>query len=68
MEKLWTSFLKIWFKDGVQDPNISLIKVSSIDAHYWDNEGGKMVNFIKKVASTVTGNDYVEAVEGKMKI
>ena len=68
MEKLWSPFLKIWFKEGINDTNISLIKVSSINAHYWDNEGGKMVNFIKMIASVVTGKDFVDAVEGKIKI
>ncbi len=68
MEKLWNPLLKVWFKNGVEDPNISLIKFSVSDAKYWDNEGGKMVNFLKMVASVVTGNDYVDAKEGTIKL
>ena len=68
MKELWNPFLKIWFKDGIEDANISLIKVSASNAHYWDNEGGKMVNFFKMIASVVTGNDYVDAKEGHIKI
>ena len=68
MKELWNPFLKIWFKDGIEDSNISLLKVSTNNAHYWDNEGGKMVNFVKMIASVITGNDYVDAKEGKIKI
>lgn len=68
MEELWNPVLKIWFKDGVDDMNISLIKVAVKEAYYWDSEGGKMVNFIKMIGSLITGNDYVDAKEGKIKI
>lgn len=68
MKELWSPFLKIWFKDGVEDTNISLLKVKVNNAYYWDNEGGKMVNFVKMIASVVTGNDYVDAKEGNINI
>lgn len=68
MKELWNPLLKIWFKDGIEDSNISLLKVQTSNAHYWDNEGGKMVNFIKMIASVVTGKDFVDAKEGYIKI
>jgi general stress protein 26 len=68
MNELWNPFLKIWFNDGVNDKNISLIKVNAKNAYYWDNEGGKMVIFFKMIASVVTGNDYVDAKEGNIKL
>ncbi len=68
MEELWNPILKIWFKNGVDDSNISLIKANVKSAYYWDNEGGKMVNFIKMIKLLITGNEYVEAKEGKIKI
>jgi general stress protein 26 len=68
MKELWNPILKIWFKDGIEDANISLIKASTNTAYYWDSEGGKMVNFIKMIGSLITGNDFVDTVEGKIKI
>ena len=68
MKELWNPLLKIWFKDGLDDANISLIKVKTNNAYYWDNEGGKMVNFVKMIASVITGNDYVDAKEGNIKL
>jgi general stress protein 26 len=38
---------KTWFKEGKEDPNISLIKVIPEDAYYWDTKNNKMVSLIK---------------------
>lgn len=32
----WTKGLGIWFKDGVDTPGLTLIKVHGERAHYWD--------------------------------
>jgi general stress protein 26 len=45
--ELWTPMAKTWFKEGKDDPNISLIKVIPEDAYYWDTKNNKMVSLIK---------------------
>jgi general stress protein 26 len=47
IEELWTQMAKTWFKEGKDDPNISLIKVTPEDAYYWDTKNNKMVSLIK---------------------
>jgi general stress protein 26 len=37
-EAHWTKDLEIWFKDGVDTPGLTLIKVHGLRAHYWDGE------------------------------
>lgn len=37
-EAHWTSDLDYWFKDGIDTPNIVLIKVHATRVHYWDGE------------------------------
>jgi len=64
IEELWTPVAKIWFKEGKDDPNISIIKVTPTTAYYWDTDGNKMINFIKMVASVVTGTNLVSGKEG----
>ena len=64
IEELWTPVAKIWFKEGKDDPNISIIKVTPTTAYYWDTEGNRMINFIKMVASVVTGTNQVNSEEG----
>ena len=68
MKELYSPVIKIWFKDGVEDPNISLIKVVTKNAYYWDTVGGKAVNFIKMLASVVTGTNLVDGVEGNITV
>lgn len=68
IEELWTPATKIWFKEGKDDPNISLIKVNTKTAYYWDTDGNKMINFFKFLASVATGSNLVTGVQGSIKV
>ncbi|MBC7411879.1 MAG: pyridoxamine 5'-phosphate oxidase family protein [Bacteroidia bacterium] len=68
IEELWTPITKIWFKDGKNDPNISLIKVTPTNAYYWDTDGNRMINFLKILASVVTGTNLVTGNKGALEI
>jgi general stress protein 26 len=66
LEEKWNPIVKAWFPDGVDDPNLCLLKVKTDEAHYWDNENTKMVEMMKLVASVVTGKELVEGVHGDL--
>ncbi len=68
IEELWNPLNKAWFKEGKDDPNISLIKVSNINAYYWDTKGNAMINFFKMVASAATGKTLIDAEEGALNV
>lgn len=34
----WTPDLDHWFKDGIDTPGVTMIKVRAIRVHYWDGE------------------------------
>lgn len=68
IEELWTPVAKIWFKEGKDDPNISIIKVTPTTAYYWDTDGNKMINFLKMVASVVTGENLLNSKEGTITV
>jgi general stress protein 26 len=68
IEELWTPVAKIWFKEGKDDPNISIIKVTPSTAYYWDNDGNRMINFLKMVASVVTGTNLITGKEGSITV
>jgi general stress protein 26 len=67
--ELWTPMAKTWFKEGKDDPNISLIKVIPEDAYYWDTKNNKMVSLIKFAigALGITPKDD-GGVEGRLKV
>jgi general stress protein 26 len=68
IEALWTPVAKIWFEQGKDDPNLSLIKVNTKSAYYWDTDGNKMINFFKFLASVATGSNLVTGVQGSIKV
>ena len=64
IEELWTPVAKIWFKDGKDDPTISIIKVKPSNAYYWDTDGNQMINLLKMISSVATGKNLVTGNEG----
>lgn len=67
IDELWTPVIKTWFQEGKDDPNLTLLKITPSDAYYWDTKHGKMVSFVKIMASVVTGKTMDDGIEGKLK-
>lgn len=66
--EMWTPFAKAWFKDGKDDEDISLIKVTPQSSYYWDTKNNKIISMIQMLASIVTGSAPDDGVEGLLKI
>jgi len=64
IEEFWNPLVKTWFKEGKDDPNLSLIKVVAGNSYYWDVDGNRMINFFKMVASVATRSILVTAEAG----
>jgi general stress protein 26 len=68
IDELWNPLVKAWFKEGKDDPNLTLIEVTPEKAHYWDTKHGKMISFLKIVASAVSGKTMDDGVEGELQV
>jgi general stress protein 26 len=68
IEDVWAPIAKIWFQEGKDDPEVSVIQVTPIDAYYWDTKNNKAVSLIKMAASFVAGVTMDDGVEGKLKV
>ncbi len=68
INELWNPIAKAWFKEGKEDPRISVIKVIPEDAHYWDNKSNKFVSFLKIAASALTGANLNDGRDGDIKV
>lgn len=68
IKELWSVWAKAWFKDGPEDPKLSLIAVQPIESQYWGTKHNKMVQLFKIAASIVRGKVMDDGVEGKLKI
>jgi general stress protein 26 len=58
MEELWQPALKAWFPDGLDDPNLALLRVNVTQAEYWDSPASKVVELIGMVKAVVTGKEF----------
>ena len=51
----WSEWLKTWFPNGLDDPDLALLKVRVEKAEYWDAPSSAMVHLFGYVKSRVTG-------------
>jgi len=54
MEDLWYNGLRAWFPDGLDNPQLGLIKITVEHAEYWDgpdNAVERMVGFVRAAAA-----------------
>lgn len=66
-DELWTPLAKTWFREGKDDPEISIIRVTPEMAHYWDSKNHRMVNPFTMTTSTA-GKTLVETEEGRLEL
>lgn len=60
IDELWSPLYRAWFKEGKDDPDIVLLKVSVERAEYWDYSAGVLVQLAGFIKSAVTGKDKDE--------
>jgi general stress protein 26 len=65
MRELWTPALKAWFTEGVEDPNLALIRVEILAIDYWEGPG-KIVTLLKFAKSAVTKTPSKIGEHGKI--
>ncbi|MGZ3770383.1 MAG: pyridoxamine 5'-phosphate oxidase family protein [Bdellovibrio sp.] len=55
LQTLWDSSLKIWFPEGVEDPNIVILRINVENAEYWQHPTYKVVQLAALAKSFITG-------------
>lgn len=55
-ENYFNPAVKAWFPDGLEDPALTLIKVTPEVAEYWDASSSKMVVIFNMLKAIVTGD------------
>ena len=56
--QLWNPMLKAWFPEGLEDPNLILIKVKMHSAEYWDSTSSALVQLVGFAKAILTGEAY----------
>jgi general stress protein 26 len=55
IEELWKPELRAWFPEGVDTPDIALLKVTVARAEYWDGSQSLVAHAVSFVSSLVSG-------------
>lgn len=58
IEELWKPTLKAWFPEGLNDPEIALLRVDVSKAEYWDTPSSTVVHLIGLAKALATGKAY----------
>jgi len=54
-QALWNKAAEAWFKGGVTDPDLALVRVQIEHADYWDVKENKLVQLYKMAEAAMTG-------------
>jgi general stress protein 26 len=63
-QELWSPVLKAWFPKGLEDPELTLLKIQIKEAEYWDGSSSRMVQGFN-IAKALFSGDRYEAGENK---
>ncbi|GAB2764290.1 pyridoxamine 5'-phosphate oxidase family protein [Rhabdobacter roseus] len=67
-EELWNSVAKAWFPKGLEDPDLTLLKVKIKEAEYWDSTSSNMVQAYHIAKALITGEQYDEGEHKKVQV
>lgn len=67
LQSLYSSSDDAWFK-GLDDPNLTAIKVTPHTAHYWDIQGNRLFAMWRMGVAALTGTDADVGVHGELRV
>jgi general stress protein 26 len=56
LKELWSSYLKVFFPQGLDDPDLTLMKITADYGEYWDSPSNKMVQLYAMAKAAATKN------------
>lgn len=68
MRELWSPFMKPWFPEGVESPDLALLKVTPQTVEYWDSTDSKMVRMFAVAASVIACKPIGMGEHGKLSL
>lgn len=63
IDALWSDQAKPWFPKGKDDPELTLLKVHTELAEYWDSNDSRIVRLFEMARAVVTGDTYKDGGE-----
>jgi general stress protein 26 len=67
-KELWNPLYKAWFPEGLDDPNLALLRVQVEKAEYWDSPSAPVVHVVGFVKALATGKPYNPGENEKLEV
>lgn len=68
IKELWSPAVKVWFPKGLEDPSLTLLKVNTSEASYWDGTSSKFIVFYNIIKAIATSQQYDNGEYGNLKV
>lgn len=68
IKELWSPVVKAWFPKGQDDPALTLLKVSTNEASYWDSASSNFVVFYNMIKAIAEGKTADNGEFGNLKV
>ena len=65
IREIWKPSFKVWFPEGVEDPNIVLLHIKGEEAEYWDSSGVNRFRYIYQSIKAIATGTTPEIKEGE---
>jgi general stress protein 26 len=66
IKEFWNAFAEAWFPDGVDDPNLALLRVDVEQAQYWEDKKPKVLQFAEILIGAITNKPPKSGEEKKL--
>ncbi|MDX1381424.1 MAG: pyridoxamine 5'-phosphate oxidase family protein, partial [Xanthomonadales bacterium] len=57
---LWKPSMKLWFPEGAEDPQLTLILIEPLCAEYWDRAGLRRLEFLWEAGKALVRGEIPE--------
>ena len=67
IKELWSPLVNNWFTEGMDDPRITVIKVTPTEGYYWDTKHGNAIAGVKMLLGAATGKTLDDSIQGTVR-
>ncbi len=68
LEEVWNPLAKVWFHEGIDDPEITLVRFVPERGHYWDTKTNRVIEMAKMIFGAITGTTTDDGIQGDLRV
>jgi general stress protein 26 len=68
IKELWSKIVETWFTEGMDDPRVTVIKVTPTEGYYWDTKHGTAIAGVKMLIGAALRKTMDDSIEGTLDV